>query len=291
MPAGVRILISMRPLRHLVPAPFDGLYHVISRVVQKQLIFGDAEKRRFRELMTAYAGFSGIDVVAWCLMDNHFHLLLRVPGKEREDPAALPEAEILRRLALIYRGQRLRHIHAILEACPDEAARREWLSQFTRRMGSLSFFMKALKQHFTQWYNAVNDRKGPLWEDRFKSFIVENSEDESLGHVARIVSAYIDLNPVRAGLVKDPKDYAWSGYGRAEAGEEESRRGILLAWGERGGITRALADHRKFLYAEGSAGRIPEGGFVGKDGKRKRRDGIPLETVKKETFSMAGDTA
>ena len=273
----------MRPLRHLVPPQYDGLYHVISRVVQKQMIFGQAEKRHFRELLVAYAGFSGIDVVAWCLMDNHFHLLLRVPGKEREDPAALPEAEILRRLALIYRGQRLRQIHTILEACPDEAARREWLSQFTRRMGSLSFFMKALKQHFTQWYNAVNDCKGPLWDDRFKSFIVENTGDESLGHVARIVSAYIDLNPVRAGLVQDPKDYEWSGYGRAEAGEEESRRGILLVWGARGVSEQALSEYRRFLFQEGSAERVPEGGFVGRDGKRKRRVGIPLATVRRET--------
>jgi putative transposase len=39
--------------------------------------------------------------------------------------------------------------------------------------------------------------------------------------------AYIDLNPVRAELVKDPKDYRWSGYGEAVAGNQARRVGLM----------------------------------------------------------------
>jgi len=46
-----------------------------------------------------------------------------------------------------------------------------------------------------------------LWEERYKSVIVES------GEAARTIAAYIDLNPVRAGMVSDPAEYRWSSYG------------------------------------------------------------------------------
>lgn len=46
----------------------DGLYDVVSRVVDRRMIFGDEEKKKFRELAVAYAGFSGIQIVAWCMI-------------------------------------------------------------------------------------------------------------------------------------------------------------------------------------------------------------------------------
>ena len=272
----------MRPLRQLVPDGCDGLYHVVSRVVDKRLIFGEAEKRRFRELLLAYAGFSGIDVVAWCLMDNHFHLLLRVPARPAGDPEQLTEQEVLRRIALIRKGAKLDHVHRVLGQCVTEESRCKYLGQFRRRMGDLSVFMKALKQHFTQWYNWREGREGTLWEGRFKSVVVEASGDGSLGHAARLVSAYIDLNPLRAGLVEDPKEYRWSGYGRAEAGEAESREGILLAWGRREGVEEVMKQYRVFLFTEGSEERIPEGGLVDRKGKKIRRAGIPVALVRRE---------
>ena len=49
-------------------------------------------------------------------------------------------------------------------------------------------------------------RKGMLWEARYKSVLVEN------GHATRVMAAYIDVNPVRAGMVNDAKDYRWCSY-------------------------------------------------------------------------------
>jgi hypothetical protein len=68
-------------------------------------------------------------------------------------------------------------------------------------MHNLSEFMKALLIRFTRWFNRTHERSGTLWEERFKSVIVES------GVAARTIAAYIDLNPVRAGMVADPAEY------------------------------------------------------------------------------------
>jgi hypothetical protein len=117
-------------------------------------------------------------------------------------------------------------------------------------MWDLSAYMKLLKQRFTQWYNGRMERKGTLWEERFKSLMVE-------GHFAALakVAAYIDLNPVRAGLVNDPKDYRWCGYAAALGGRRAAREGLarLLNTGHRREITRteALRRYRTWLFGEG----------------------------------------
>ena len=57
-------------------------------------------------------------------------------------------------------------------------------------------------QRFTMWYNHNYGRVGTLWSERFKSTLVEGKR-----FTLQIVAAYIDLNPVRAGIVRDPKQY------------------------------------------------------------------------------------
>ena len=101
--------------------------------------------------------------------------------------------------------------------------------RFSYRMHDLGEFMKGLLQRFTQWFNRTQSRTGRLWEDRFKSVIVED------GVAARTISAYIDLNPVRAGMVKDPADYRWSSYGEAIGGGKKgngkkAREGLVRAY-------------------------------------------------------------
>jgi hypothetical protein len=101
--------------------------------------------------------------------------------------------------------------------------------RFTYRMQDLGEFMKGLLQRFTQWFNRAHARTGTLWEDRFKSVIVED------GVAARTISAYIDLNPVRAGMVADPADYRWSSYGEAIGGGKKgngkkAREGLVRAY-------------------------------------------------------------
>lgn len=243
----------------LVPGDMVGLYHVVSRVVDRRMVFGEEEKRHFRRLLLCYAEYSGIEVVAWCVMGNHFHLLLRVPARMQSPPEALPGEEIVRRVGVLYGPEAAQELLRQLGACGAEESRRRLLVQHTRRMGDLGLMMKTLKQRFTQWFNRQHERKGTLWEDRYRSVIVENSDaDSSLGGVAKIVAAYIDLNPVRAGIVVDPAEYAWSGYGAHHRGDAGSTRGLAVLWGRDGETAAPL--HRALLYDEGHPQRIPESG-------------------------------
>ena len=94
-------------------------------------------------------------------------------------------------------------------------------------MWSLSVFMKAVKQDFTVWWNRRQGKEGNLWQDKFKSVLVEE------GHAARVVACYIDLNPVRAGMVGEAGEYRWSGWGEAVAGNGKAREGLRQVMLER----------------------------------------------------------
>jgi hypothetical protein len=126
------------------------------------------------------------------------------------------------------------------------------LDAFLKRFCDLSCFVKELKERFSRWFNKHHSRRGTLWMDRFKSVLVED------GEALRTMALYIDLNPVRAGLVEDPKDYRWTGYGEAVGGSKRARRGLcrvmeapLDSWEEkRGNLTPAEA-YRCWLFGEG----------------------------------------
>jgi putative transposase len=78
-------------------------------------------------------------------------------------------------------------------------------------MNDISIFFKELKGRFAQWYNRRHRRYGALWAERFKSLLLEG------GRAVATVAAYIDLNPVRAALCADPKDYRYGSYAEALA--------------------------------------------------------------------------
>ncbi|MFO8026350.1 MAG: transposase, partial [Opitutales bacterium] len=117
------------------------------------------------------------------------------------------------------------------------------------RMGDISEFMKALKQRFSIWFNKSHDRFGTLWADRFKSVLVEGT-----GHPLQTMAAYIDLNPVRAGLVEDPKDYRFCGYAEAVAGHEAACEGLRRIWADhsgKGSKDELLRSHRSLIFGKG----------------------------------------
>ncbi len=114
-------------------------------------------------------------------------------------------------------------------------------------MFDLSQFMKTFKQRFSVFYNANHARRGTLWEERFKSVLIEEE-----AHAQLVTSAYIDLNPVRAGIVQDPQEYRWSGYGEAVASAGEARQGIAqLFVNEDVAEEEILPRYRQILHAKG----------------------------------------
>jgi hypothetical protein len=113
-------------------------------------------------------------------------------------------------------------------------------------MYGLAEFGKTLKQRVSFSYNRRHQRKGTLWEERFKSVLVDGSP----GTLMRM-AAYIDLNAVRAGLVKDPKDYRFSGYGEAMGGSKQARGGLGVALGDPGEWRAVSGRYRQLLYVSG----------------------------------------
>lgn len=231
-------------------------FHCVSRVVDRQYFFGATEREVFRGILRKVEAFSGVKVLTWTMLSNHFHVLVYVPDEEE-----LTEGEILRRVGKLYGAQRVREVKWQLEQWEGrefEAARREFLAKYTRRMWNLSEFMKSLKQRFSVWFNRANNRRGTLWEERFRSVAVGGSWQAVL-----IVAAYIDLNCVRAGLASDPKDYRWCGYAEAVAGDRRARGGLARVLGEEGQSmhwSHAGAVYRSILFGSGAEG-IARRGF------------------------------
>jgi REP element-mobilizing transposase RayT len=160
-------------------------------------------------------------------MSNHFHLLLEVPPVPE---GGVSDELLLKRLRALYSDAYVDGVVKELESArieEDEEIVEEIRARFTYRMNDLSEFMKTLLQRFTRWFNREHKRRGTLWEERYKSVIVQS------GVAARTMAAYIDLNPVRAGMVSDPADYRWSGYGEAVGGGakgngKKARLGLIL---------------------------------------------------------------
>jgi len=192
------------------------VYHCISRIVGGQALLGDLEKEKLRILLWQQAEFSGLEIITYCLMSNHLHLLVRVPAE-----VVATDAELVARAVKFY-GKKSLYVQTLRKSFEKQGALPEDLrAGLVGRMGDVSVFMKELKLRFSKWFNKGRNRFGTLWAERFKSVLVEDQPG-----VVQAVAAYVDLNPVRAGLVKDPKEYRWCGYAEAVAGREVARQGL-----------------------------------------------------------------
>ena len=205
------------------------IYHTVSCVVDRRFVFENVEREHFRMFMRMQENFSSCRVLSYCIMSNHFHILLEVPPMPE---GGLSDEELLKRLSAANTEAFVAVVaNELSEARSQGRAERvgEIHSRFTYRMHNLSEFMKTLLQRFTRWFNRTHQRSGTLWEERYKSLIVES------GTAARTMAAYIDLNPVRAGMVADPAEYRWSSDGEAVGGGpkgngKKAREGLVKAF-------------------------------------------------------------
>jgi len=230
-----------------------GVYHCMTRTVNGERLFGDREKEVLRKMLWQVADFSGVEVLTYALMGNHFHVLVRIPSE-----GEVSDRELLRRWGVLYpkptkyEAASFARMERALEANDEEAEaiRKRLLA----RMGDVSAFMQTLKQRFTIWFNKSHGRFGTLWAERFKSVLVEGA-----GNPLQTMAAYIDLNAVRAGLVKDPKDYRFCGYAEAVSGRAKAREGLRGIWADHAGKgaagsrpdEEALRAHRRLMFAKG----------------------------------------
>ena len=205
------------------------VYHVISRTALDGYPFGEVEKDYFFKVVRRLSNVYFTEILGICMMGNHFHLLVKMlPDSDFTDD------DLRRRHELYYGGDKV---------FPDGQ-----IPYFRARWSSLSEFVKEVKLGFTRFYNRRHNRRGFLWGERFKSVIVEQ------GHTLINCLAYIDLNPVRAGLVEKPEDYRFSSIGyHVQTG---NRGGFLsLDFGLKEfnvpGAGERLRRYRRFLYEKG----------------------------------------
>lgn len=230
-------------------------YHCVSRVVDRTFRLREQEREMFVGLMRMYEEFGQLRVVTYCVLANHFHVLVEVPRRPQVMPSEQEVLGIVRKAfgrAAAWRLQEeLEHFHKI----GAHAEAQKIIDGLTARMWDVSAFMKSLKQRFTQWFNKCQKRKGTLWEERFRSTLVEGG-----GVALAMVAAYVDLNPVRARLVRDPKDYRWCGYAAAVAGVKRAREGIEVAvrahWEGRKAPYGLLESYRQMMFTWGVKSKV-----------------------------------
>ena len=139
------------------------------------MVFQAGEKEVFRSILRTLEAFSGVRVATYCLMGNHFHLLLEVP--DRETLPRLTAVELIAVLPFLYDRDTVATIANEIDraqAAGDVAWEKSILDRFERRRGDLSMFLKDLKQRLTLFINKRFDRTGTLWEGRFKSILIED---------------------------------------------------------------------------------------------------------------------
>lgn len=189
-------------------------YHCYNRVVGtvQDRPFGPLEKEQFVRLLHRVHRLYAIRIVAYQVMSNHFHLLVQAPDREPET------AEMCRRYAAFHGGRRTLD--------PDSEACRIWQA----RSRDISWFMRHLQHLFTAWYNRTRPirRRGPLWADRFKNTLLES------GRAVWACWAYIENNPVRAGMTAAVSEYrfcshgAWRQSGRHPFAEDVERAALPM---------------------------------------------------------------
>lgn len=185
-------------------------YHVVSRCVRRAFLCGEDrltgqnfEHRRgwIVDRVKQLAGVFAIDVAAYAVMSNHYHLVLRV---DAERARAWSREEVLRRWTQLFDGPKLVQTRLSDPADTLDAASLqrvdEWAETYRRRLMDISWFMRVLNETVARQANAEDKVTGRFWEGRFKSQALLDEQ------AILTAMAYVDLNPIRAKMAETPED-------------------------------------------------------------------------------------
>ncbi len=185
----------------LVDVSLTRYYHCISRCVRGAFLCGEGFEHRkqwIEDRLELLAAQFAVSVCGFAVMDNHLHVLLRLDPSVSKD---WTDEEIVRRWLAVYPPRTLNFDDA---ACvrawvANELKRPKQVAEYRRRLQDLGWFMKALKEPLSRMANKEDDCKGAFWEGRFKSIAILDEE------ALLATCAYIDLNPVAAGIAATPE--------------------------------------------------------------------------------------
>ena len=213
----------------------DSWYHLHSRVAGHRgdypLLTGMA-RRRLIDTIEHFSRVYFCEVGAFSVMGNHYHLVVRFEA-ERE----VSREELRARARIMYPNKASQES---IDAWSEE----EW-EHYRARLFDVSEYMRNIQAAFARWYNRSFDRRGRFWADRFKSVV--------LGDQRAVLDCvlYVELNPVRGGLVERPEEWQGSSVYLREIGKD----GWLVPLTEligRAGRRRAMVEFRELLYHRGA---------------------------------------
>jgi REP element-mobilizing transposase RayT len=201
-----------RARKHLVCLDSTPYYHVVSRCVRRAFLCGKDRftgksfehrrgwiESRVRQLATAFS----IEICAYAIMSNHYHLVVKLVPQESN---TWNDDEVLKRWTALFKGPILVQRYRLGECLT--AAERETLAAiaavYRKRLASLSWFMKCLNEPIARKANAEDHCTGHFWEARF------HSQPLCSDRAVLAAMAYVDLNPVRAGIARTPESSAYT---------------------------------------------------------------------------------
>jgi REP element-mobilizing transposase RayT len=197
-----------RPRSTLVSLEATPYYHCISRCVRRSFLCGkdrftgksfDHRKPWLVERMALLTEVFAVDIAAYAVMSNHYHLVLYVNVARA---SAWSDNEVMQRWTRIFKGPKLvqQHLAGASLNTFEKVQLQQIITHLRAKLASLSKFMSCMNYYIACKANSEDGCTGRFWEGRFKS--------QALLDEAAMLScmAYVDLNPVRAGIASNLKD-------------------------------------------------------------------------------------
>ena len=229
---------------------YNTVHHLTSRIAHRVFYLKEEERNDVVSLMKSVSAFSGVELIGWCIMNNHFHIYVYLP-----EPPQMTDEEVLERFkALKGDAGRIFDDDGFGTGCPtpcakmtesfgtecptlgaslDEGrakARAERVAAIRRRMYSIAEYMRMVKQWFSEDYNRRNGHKGTMWEAIYGDHAMFLPEDADGYEDLRDVLAYIHLNPIRAAMSDRFDGYAWSSYAAYRRGDPVAVKAMRIAY-------------------------------------------------------------
>jgi REP element-mobilizing transposase RayT len=183
-------------------------YHCMARCVRRAFLCGDDpfsgknfdhRKQWIVDKLKQLASVFAIDICAYAVMSNHYHVVLRINAEQAKD---WPMDEVIERWYQLFKGNMLvdRYLNGDLVSDAELLAVEEAAGTWRKRLMEISWFMRCLNETIAREANAEDQCKGRFWEGRFKS--------QALLDEAALLTCmmYVDLNPVRAGIADTPEN-------------------------------------------------------------------------------------
>ena len=251
---------TMTLARKYLIAPEDTpFYHVMTRCVRRAFLCGkdkysgncyEHRRQPIVNRIKFLAGVFNIDVCAYSIMSNHYHLVLKINSTENWD-----EKQVLTYWSELCKPKSI--CQKFLNNEPQSKAELEMVYQQTdiyrKRLMSISWFMKLLNEHIAKEANKEDKVTGSFFESRFKSQALLDER------ALLTCMAYVDLNPIRAGMAQSPEDSDYTSI--QERITKKSSTLLNLGFGN-DDIDFTLADYCDLIDATGRLIRADKKDFI-----------------------------